>query len=81
MFISFQQAAPLHVAAYRDNVEAITFLVDKGADVNIKDNREVSTSIDNMPMEKGLEMREKFCLGTCYCHVIHWQVCPTYVHV
>jgi len=30
------------VAAYRDNVDAVTFLVDKGADVNIKDEYEVS---------------------------------------
>jgi len=25
------------VAAYRDNVDAVAFLVDKGADINIKD--------------------------------------------
>ena len=41
-FISLHQWTPLHVAAYRDDVDAVTFLVDKGADVNIKDEYEVS---------------------------------------
>ena len=41
-FISLHQWTPLHVAAYRRNVDAMNFLVDKGADVNIKDEYEVS---------------------------------------
>jgi len=48
------------MAAYRDNVDAVAFLVDKGADVSIGDTYGVSTSIDNIPMEKGLEMCEYF---------------------
>ena len=48
------------MAACRDNVETAAFLVDKGADVNIGDEYGVSTSIDNIPMEKGLEMCEYF---------------------
>jgi len=30
------------VAAYRPNVDVVAFLVDKGADVNIKDSWDVS---------------------------------------
>ena len=48
------------MAACRDNVETAAFLVDKGADVNIGDEYGVSTSIDNITMEKGLEMCEYF---------------------
>jgi len=40
--ISLHQWTPLHVAAYKDKFDAVTFLVDKGADVNIKDEHEVS---------------------------------------
>ena len=60
MFISLHQRTPLHMAACRDNAETAAFLVDKGADVNIGDEYGVSTSIDNIPMEKGLEMCEYF---------------------
>jgi len=42
MFISLHQRTPLHVAAYRDNADAVAFLVDKGADINIKDKCDVS---------------------------------------
>jgi len=41
-FVSLHQWTPLHVAAYKDHVDAVTFLVDNGADVNIKDEHEVS---------------------------------------
>ena len=40
--ISLHQWTPLHVAAYRDTVDAVAFLVDKGADINIKDKCDVS---------------------------------------
>jgi len=36
------------MAAYGDNVEAVTFLVDKGAEVNIQVEDGVNTSIDNI---------------------------------
>ena len=48
MFIYLHQptVTPLHVAACRDNVETVAFLVDKGVDVNIEGEVGVSTSID-----------------------------------
>ena len=61
MFISLRQLTPLLMAARNFVVDAVAvaFLVDKGADVNIRDPKGVSTSIDiNIPMEKGLEMCE-----------------------
>jgi len=59
MFIFLHQETPLHSAAYRDHVDTVAFLVDKGAEVNIKDEEDgVSTSIDNIPTTEGLEIRE-----------------------
>ena len=42
IFISLHQRTPLHVAAYRGNVETVAFLVDKGADMSIKNENGVS---------------------------------------
>jgi len=64
MCISLHQLTPLHEAASRSSVDAVTFLVDKGADVNIKDEYGVSTSIDNIPTMEGLKMREYFFWAT-----------------
>jgi len=58
MFISLHQQTPLHEAASRSSIDTVTFLVDKGAEVNIKNKFGVSTSIDNIPTMEGLEMRE-----------------------
>jgi len=46
------------MAALGDNLDAVTFLVDKGAEVNIQVEDGVSTSIDNIPTMEGLEVCE-----------------------
>ena len=41
-FNSLHQWTPLHQAALGDHVDAVTCLVHKGADINIRDGRGVS---------------------------------------
>jgi len=42
MDISLHQWTPLHAAAAEGNTDVVKFLADRGADVNIKDERWVS---------------------------------------
>jgi len=42
MDISLHQWTPLHAAAAEGNTDVVRFLADRGADVNIKDERWVS---------------------------------------
>ena len=43
LLLSFQQGAPLHLAAEKGYYDVVTYLVDKGsADVNITNRRGVS---------------------------------------
>jgi len=41
-FVSFSQWTPLHAAAWSAKVDAVIYLVEKGANVNVKDNDGVS---------------------------------------
>ena len=42
LFSSLNQWTPLHIAAKRGRIEIVKFLVDKGADVNVKAKDRVS---------------------------------------
>jgi len=42
---SLHQWTPLHVASFRGNTETVEYIVEKGADVNIKDDQGVSESM------------------------------------
>ena len=42
LFLSLHQWTPLLVSVERGNTEALRYLVDKGADINIKDDDGVS---------------------------------------
>jgi len=42
IILSLHQATPLHVAAESGNVDTVSYLGDKGADINIKDGDGVS---------------------------------------
>ena len=42
MAFSLHQRTPLHVAARRGHVHTVGYLVDKGADINIRDRYLVS---------------------------------------
>ena len=42
LFVSFCQQTPLHIAASKNYERTVECLVDKGADINIKDNTGVS---------------------------------------
>jgi len=42
IIVSFHQKTPLHMAVESGNDATVKFCVDKGADVNIKDNEGVS---------------------------------------
>ena len=39
---SLHQWTPLHAASFRGNIETVKYIVEKGADVNIKDDQGVS---------------------------------------
>ena len=39
----FHQQTPLHFAAREGHTATVEYLVEKGADINIRDNYEVST--------------------------------------
>ena len=44
--VSFHQMTPLHVATQRgDRISIVNYLVDKGADINKKDNNGVSKMV------------------------------------
>ena len=42
-YVSFHQWTPLHVAAERGCMDVLEYLVDKEADIHIKDTNEVCT--------------------------------------
>ena len=44
---------PLHVAAQRDRISIVEYLVDQGADINIKDSNRVSETIRHSDPREG----------------------------
>jgi len=71
IIVSFHQKTPLHIAVESGNDATVKFFVDKGADVNTKDNKGVRKITNHSVFGVITTVSSKY--------VIERRVCPWYI--